>query len=189
LVTHLTLSPGRLVIGRTADNDLQIRSKFISRHHAKITTDSQQSVIEDLNSTNGLYLGTQRVKQHVLRHGDVIQLGEHKLVYRSGQSRLRSSEPDPFTETGRLYEAWDDDESQVSTDDENSEVDGEVASEAAEVDSGDDRSRAQNGKAAARSSTRLNGHETANGKGFDQPQPDAVSANIESRDSSDAMPG
>ena len=32
------LKPGRLVIGRTADNDLQIDSKFISRHHCQIVT-------------------------------------------------------------------------------------------------------------------------------------------------------
>ena len=32
------LKPGRLVIGRTPDNDLQIDSKFISRHHCQIVT-------------------------------------------------------------------------------------------------------------------------------------------------------
>jgi len=34
-VMERELKPGRLVIGRTADNDLQIDSKFISRHHCK----------------------------------------------------------------------------------------------------------------------------------------------------------
>src|SRR5579862_6028683 len=32
------LRPGRIVIGRTPDNDLQIDSKFISRHHCQIVT-------------------------------------------------------------------------------------------------------------------------------------------------------
>jgi len=83
LVKELELQPGRTVIGRTPDNDLQIRSKFVSRHHAQIVTDLQHSTIEDLNSTNGLYLKSNRVKRYQLSDGDTIQLGEHKLVYRN----------------------------------------------------------------------------------------------------------
>jgi type II secretory pathway predicted ATPase ExeA len=82
-VSEIELRPGRYVIGRTPDNDLQIQSKFVSRHHAQIGTDLQQSMIEDLNSTNGMFLGTRRVKRHVLEDADEIQLGEHKLVYRN----------------------------------------------------------------------------------------------------------
>lgn len=73
---------GRSIIGRTTDNDLQIRSQFISRHHAQIITSRDRSVIEDLNSTNGVFIDSKRVKQHVLREGDVLQLGEHRLIYR-----------------------------------------------------------------------------------------------------------
>ena len=44
------LKPGRLVIGRTPDNDLQIDSKFISRHHCQIVTQPDSCVIEDLTA-------------------------------------------------------------------------------------------------------------------------------------------
>ena len=37
------LVPGRLVIGRTADNDLQIESKYVSRHHAQVVTTAEGS--------------------------------------------------------------------------------------------------------------------------------------------------
>ena len=83
IVSEIELRPGRYVIGRTPDNDLQIQSKFVSRHHAQIVTDLQQSTIEDLNSTNGMFLGARRVKRHRLGDADEIQLGEHKLVYRN----------------------------------------------------------------------------------------------------------
>ncbi len=107
LIAQVMLSPGRMIIGRTSDNDLQIRSRFISRHHAQVTTDGRQSVIEDLNSTNGLYIGPQRVQHHVLRDGDVIQLGEHKLVYREGSAAAAPDE-DRLTATGlmNLDEDW-----------------------------------------------------------------------------------
>jgi type II secretory pathway predicted ATPase ExeA/pSer/pThr/pTyr-binding forkhead associated (FHA) protein len=81
-VADFTLPSGRSIIGRTPDNDLQIRSKFVSRHHAQIVSDGAQSVVEDLNSTNGVFIKSQRVKRHELTDGDVIQLGEHKLLYR-----------------------------------------------------------------------------------------------------------
>ncbi|HEU4617643.1 MAG TPA: AAA family ATPase [Gammaproteobacteria bacterium] len=97
VVSHHVLPPGRAIIGRTPDNDVQIQSKFISRHHAQIVTYRGRSVIEDLNSTNGIFLGARRVKHHVLADGDVVQIGEHTLVFRdrgqaSGPTERRDSD-------------------------------------------------------------------------------------------------
>ena len=77
-----SLGPGRVIIGRTRDNDLQINSKYISRHHAQIVTKPSHSVLEDLNSTNGIYVRSRRVKKHRLRDGDVIMIGKHELLYK-----------------------------------------------------------------------------------------------------------
>jgi general secretion pathway protein A len=73
--------PGRCVIGRTPDNDLQLDSRVVSRHHAQIVTDADGSVIEDLNSTNGVFVRGRRVRRHRLKDGDVIKLGRHELTY------------------------------------------------------------------------------------------------------------
>src|SRR2546423_12912061 len=52
-VAELHLVPGRKVIGRTPDNDLQIDSKFISRHHCQLVTGSDGiTIVEDLNNTH-----------------------------------------------------------------------------------------------------------------------------------------
>ncbi|HTV94491.1 MAG TPA: AAA family ATPase [Steroidobacteraceae bacterium] len=75
------LRPGRLVIGRTPDNDLQIDSKFISRHHCQIVTQLDSCVIEDLNSTNGIYVKSKRVRRHNLNDGDVVIVGQHEIMY------------------------------------------------------------------------------------------------------------
>ncbi len=81
-VTELHLVPGRKVIGRTPDNDLQIDSKFISRHHCQLVTGSDGlTVIEDLNSTNGLVIRGKRVRRHTLRDGDLVEVGQHQLLY------------------------------------------------------------------------------------------------------------
>jgi general secretion pathway protein A len=82
LVGEYRLNPGKTIIGRTADNDVQIQSRFISRHHVQVVSDLARSIVEDLNSTNGVFIRAQRIKQHVLADGDIIQIGEHKLLYR-----------------------------------------------------------------------------------------------------------
>ena len=72
---------GRVIIGRSPDNEIYIKSKFVSRHHAQLVSDEHGCVVEDLNSTNGVFIGEKKVKKYRLKDGDVIVLGIHKLVY------------------------------------------------------------------------------------------------------------
>jgi general secretion pathway protein A len=89
-VLERELRPGRLVIGRTPDNDLQIDSKFISRHHCQIVTQIDSCLIEDLNSTNGIYVKSKRVRRHNLNDGDVVVVGQHEIMYLDERaSRMR----------------------------------------------------------------------------------------------------
>ncbi|MDE2052342.1 MAG: AAA family ATPase [Gammaproteobacteria bacterium] len=80
-VQEISLAQGRIIVGRTADNDLQIDSRFVSRHHCQITTSANSCVIEDLNSTNGIYVKSRRVRRHYLNDGDVVLIGKHELIY------------------------------------------------------------------------------------------------------------
>jgi type II secretory pathway predicted ATPase ExeA len=80
-VTEAYLVPGRYIIGRTSDNDLQVDSRFVSRHHAQVVTTTEGSWIEDLNSTNGVYVRGKRIRRHRLAEGDVVQIGQHSLTY------------------------------------------------------------------------------------------------------------
>jgi putative secretion ATPase (PEP-CTERM system associated) len=72
---------GRIIVGRSPDNEIYIKSKFVSRHHAQLVSDDDGCVVEDLNSTNGVFIGEKQVKKYRLRDGDVISLGIHELVY------------------------------------------------------------------------------------------------------------
>src|ERR1700674_5484178 len=93
-VVERELKPGRLVIGRTGDNDLQIDSKFISRHHCQIVTQSDSCLIEDLNSTNGIYVQSKRVRRHNLNDGDVVQVGQHEIMYIDERTPRVKNSPD-----------------------------------------------------------------------------------------------
>jgi pSer/pThr/pTyr-binding forkhead associated (FHA) protein len=116
LVAEHRLAPGKTIIGRTADNDVQIQSRFVSRHHAQVVSDETQSVLEDLNSTNGVFIRAQRVKHQVLADGDVIQLGEHKLLYRDMRGMATSQLVDAEEDEDDDLDDFEDDEEEEEED-------------------------------------------------------------------------
>jgi type II secretory pathway predicted ATPase ExeA len=103
-VQELPLRVGRVIVGRTVDNDLQIDSRFVSRHHCQLIVSAQACVIEDLNSTNGIYVKSKRVRRQHLNDGDVVVIGKHELIYvderaRPGRSHFTDTMPGgPVTE-------------------------------------------------------------------------------------------
>ncbi len=72
---------GRVIVGRSPDNEIYIKSKFVSRHHAQLVSDDDGCIIEDLNSTNGVFINEKQIKKRRLQDGDVVSLGVHQLVY------------------------------------------------------------------------------------------------------------
>jgi hypothetical protein len=94
LLSEHVFGPGRIIVGRSPDNEIFVKSKFVSRHHAQLTFDETGCVIEDLNSTNGVYVQEKRVKKVRLHSGDAVSLGIHDLVYFD----LRRSSEDKSTD-------------------------------------------------------------------------------------------
>ena len=41
VVQELTLPLGRVIVGRSSDNEIFIKSKFVSRHHAQLVSDAR----------------------------------------------------------------------------------------------------------------------------------------------------
>ncbi|MGI9259859.1 MAG: AAA family ATPase [Gammaproteobacteria bacterium] len=106
IVNQFDLPSGRAILGRASSADIAIQSKVISRHHAQIVTDLQQSQLEDLNSTNGIFVNSQRVRNHQLADGDVISIGRHQVTYRNLRGFQSDTGEDPGDDAG--VEADDD---------------------------------------------------------------------------------
>ncbi len=70
-----------LTIGRLPSNDIQLHDPSVSGHHAKVITIHGTSFLEDLRSTNGTYVNGQRVLKCVLRNGDMVSIGRHRIRY------------------------------------------------------------------------------------------------------------
>jgi pSer/pThr/pTyr-binding forkhead associated (FHA) protein len=77
----------KTTVGRTPDNDLQIDTKFISRHHAVILAAPAHTIIEDLNSTNGVMVNGRRVRRHPLKDGDLVAIGKSQFRFAVKQAK------------------------------------------------------------------------------------------------------
>jgi sigma-B regulation protein RsbU (phosphoserine phosphatase) len=62
-------------IGRLAENDLVLRDSRASREHARILYEGGAYVLEDLESSHGVFVNGERVKRKKLRDGDRIDFG------------------------------------------------------------------------------------------------------------------
>jgi general secretion pathway protein A len=78
----------RVMIGRDADNDIPIKAEYVSRHHAQVTVEQGACWIADLNSTNGTFVNGRRIKKRILRDGDTVQIGRHRLTYSNPKTRV-----------------------------------------------------------------------------------------------------
>ncbi len=73
----VALDGGPLVIGRGTDAALRVDDDYVSTRHARIATNGEQWFVEDLGSTNGTYLGSQRVTTPVpISVGTPVRLGK-----------------------------------------------------------------------------------------------------------------
>lgn len=65
-----------LTIGRAPDNDIHLDGLQISNHHARVHSSGGAVVIEDTNSTNGVYINGQRITgRRQIQPQDIVQVG------------------------------------------------------------------------------------------------------------------
>ncbi len=68
-------------IGRDQKNDVVLKSKIVSRKHARIVTAKEGLAIVDLDSHNGTFVNGIRIKESPLRDGDEILIGGILILY------------------------------------------------------------------------------------------------------------
>ncbi len=64
-----------VVVGRDRPADVRIADQTLSREHARFTLSGGKILVEDLGSTNGTWLGGERVQSAELKVGDEVLLG------------------------------------------------------------------------------------------------------------------
>ncbi|HEX8908953.1 MAG TPA: GGDEF domain-containing protein, partial [Anaeromyxobacteraceae bacterium] len=84
LGARLPLSRHEAVLGRDATCELVLDAEDVSRRHARVRGEGEGHLLEDLGSTNGTFVGGDRVATRTLRPGDQIRLGSVVLKYLAG---------------------------------------------------------------------------------------------------------
>ena len=85
----IRLTGSMLTLGRTAENDISLHSKMVSRHHARLLIGPTGIIVEDAGSTNGCFVNGEQVRQHLMHDNDVLELGD--LRYRLRQRGTRDT--------------------------------------------------------------------------------------------------
>ena len=81
---ELVLGEGANVLGRDRGAEVRVGHPSVSRRHARLTVTGDAVAIEDLDSKNGTFVGTEPVRAPTLLHdGDEVRVGSVLLVYRS----------------------------------------------------------------------------------------------------------
>ncbi len=78
---HYFLDKSRFTIGRIPDNDISLNDPAVSNVHAVIVTMSNDHVLEDVASTNGVLVNEKKIAKHILQNNDVIELSGYQLKY------------------------------------------------------------------------------------------------------------
>ena len=72
---NVVLDRASTSIGRSPDRDVVLQDALVSRQHAVITRDGDTWTVSDPISTHGTYLNGARIRQAILKPGDVLQFG------------------------------------------------------------------------------------------------------------------
>ncbi len=72
---------GSAIIGRSSQNDITLSDLSISRTHARVSSQEDTWIIEDLGSSNGISFAGQRVEKTALTSGDTFRLGEVEVRF------------------------------------------------------------------------------------------------------------
>ncbi len=80
---RIALDDAPLLIGRGNDAAIRLDDDYVSTRHARIASSNDQWFVEDLGSTNGTYIGSQRVSQPTtLQLGSQVRIGKTTLELR-----------------------------------------------------------------------------------------------------------
>ncbi len=81
VIERVVTQKKRISIGRTADNDIVLDNKGVSRKHATIEFDADSALVIDNESLNGVFVNNRKVTEEVLKEHDQITIGKFDLVY------------------------------------------------------------------------------------------------------------
>ena len=79
VIKEFKIDQNEIIIGRDPGSDIQIDNIAISREHACIVKGSNDYIIEDMNSKNGIFINGRKINKKFLKTDDEITIGKYSL--------------------------------------------------------------------------------------------------------------
>jgi len=78
---NFEINAPEFIVGREENNNYRINLPIVSRQHFKIEFEAGGYKLTDLESSNGTVINGKRVTTGVIKHGDVISIGDVHLTF------------------------------------------------------------------------------------------------------------
>jgi pSer/pThr/pTyr-binding forkhead associated (FHA) protein len=76
VLKEYTLQDGSsLTIGRHSENDIVVKDRSASRHHAFFERKGENLIVHDKGSKNGTFVNGKKVQSAQVYHGDLVKVG------------------------------------------------------------------------------------------------------------------
>src|ERR1017187_5303189 len=89
--------PGRgdgwATLGRADGNTIQIVEPSISGRHCEVRLRGAELVVHDLLSTNGTFVGGQKISEAVMKPGETLRLGDGELRFEESPVAAAAAQP------------------------------------------------------------------------------------------------
>ncbi|TXH67672.1 MAG: FHA domain-containing protein [Thiothrix sp.] len=81
ILQKFKLAEAKYLLGRSQHCDIILSERTVSAEHAQIVKIGTDCFLEDLASTNGVYVNHLRTQKHCLLDHDLIQIGKYELSF------------------------------------------------------------------------------------------------------------
>ena len=80
----IPLPPRPVTLGNDGSAEIQVAGPGVEPRHAEININAKGYTLIDLGSKQGTLVNAEPVQERLLRHEDVIQIGDARYVFREG---------------------------------------------------------------------------------------------------------
>ncbi|HEX7896423.1 MAG TPA: adenylate/guanylate cyclase domain-containing protein [Planctomycetota bacterium] len=91
------LAKESISIGRTPENDIELKDSLISRRHTSIVRKGERWLVYDLGSSNGTFVNRERIESKPLDNGDVIRVGDTEITFWAEEGPAPPPPPKPVS--------------------------------------------------------------------------------------------
>jgi transcriptional regulator with PAS, ATPase and Fis domain len=83
-IKKFPLTKKTIIIGRSSENDLILNESFVSQKHAKINVFKKHIIVEDLGSTNGIFIDSTKIHKVKIELNQYFRIGYVNIFLKEG---------------------------------------------------------------------------------------------------------